>query len=59
MKIISRFVNYFSGIPFFVHGVSTTSALGLVLWIFGYMIDFNSGNMVKQKKEESLGKNQF
>jgi hypothetical protein len=34
-----------------VHGVSTTSLLGLALWIFGYLIDF-SGNKSREEAEQ-------
>ncbi len=43
---------YFStALPYFVHGVSSTSIVGLFLWIFGYLIDFSRSKSKKRKVE--------
>jgi hypothetical protein len=39
-----------------VHGVSATSVLGLLLWIFGYMIDFSSNKKPEEKKPDETPK---
>ena len=43
-------------LPYFVHGISATCALGLVLWILGYMIDFNSGDNAPEVKKTNEDK---
>ena len=39
-----------------MHGVSSTSLLGLALWIFGYLIDFSGNKSEAEKKKEDKTK---